>query len=87
MTKELKATRQTIGERLIKETKIIVPEHAYEVLKDFDIEIMDNEKDCSIYLVKDKEDKHSVTFKPHNNNSYVSAIKELIEKVEKEKEG
>ena len=85
MTKELKATRQRVGERLIKETTIIVPDSAYEVLKDFDIEIMDNEKECSIYLVSDREDKHSVTFKLFDNNSYINAIKELIEKVEKEK--
>ena len=88
MSKSLKATRQTSGERQIKETTIIVPDSVYDLLKEFDIELIDHRfesEQCSIYLIKDGEDKYSVTFRPFDNSSYANAIKQLVEDIKEDK--
>jgi len=89
MTKMLKAVRFDEGSGR-KEVQISVPDNAYDVLKDYDIDIVDHKivlKQSSIYLIKDGEDKYSVTFNPNDLNAYGAAFKSLLEQIkEDEKE-
>jgi len=88
MSKELKAVRMVSGTRNVKEISIVVPDHVYDLLSPYNIDVIDHKltvDTCSIYLMKDKEDKYSITFNPHDKNAYAEAIKKLIKQMELEK--
>lgn len=88
MTKQLKAVRFSHPSGR-KEVQISVPDTAYDTLKDYDIDIIDHEftiKQSSIYLIKDGQDKHSITFNPNEKDGYAKAFKYLLEQVKEETE-
>jgi len=78
----IEAKIRNVGEKF-KSISVKLPDEAGEKFKDFAVEIVNipNRGITSIFLVKDNEDKYSVTFDTFLKDAFPNGFKALYEKL------
>jgi len=88
MSKVIQVLRKQCGKIGGANISMKVPDSAYDLLKDYKIEIIDykiQKEETTIFLCKDGEDVDSVTFNPKLPNCFADAMKTITEKLAENK--